>query len=533
MENIAVKRTLLSVSDKTGLLDFARALAARGIELISTGGTAKTIAEAGIPVIAIQDMTGFPEMLEGRVKTLHPKVHGGILADRDKPEHMATIAEHGIAPIDLICVNLYPFAATVAKPDVTLEDAIENIDIGGPAMVRSAAKNHHGVAIVVDPSDYGAILAELADKDAVSLASRKRLAAKAFAHTAAYDSMIATYLEKQYALELTGSEDTALPSTFRLSYERVQSLRYGENPHQKAAFYRDPSIKEPCIGNATRRDDSGKEVSFNNLYDLDGALELVKEFTEKPAAAIIKHANPCGCAMADNLADAFAAAREADTISAFGGILAVNRPLDLATAEKITGPNTFFECIVAPGYESGVVKHLTTKKKWGANLRLLEVGAFSGPGKDGYLIKQVVGGLLVSTRDYRPLTADDLVVKSQRPPTPEELEELRFAWRVVKHVKSNGIVITKNKAIAGVGAGQMNRVQSVRLAVNQAGDNAKGAALASDAFFPFPDGPEVAAEAGVTAIIQPGGSVKDDETIALCDRYNIALVFTGVRHFRH
>jgi len=533
MENIAVKRALLSVSDKTGLLDFARALAARGIELISTGGTAKTIAEAGIPVIAIQDMTGFPEMLEGRVKTLHPKVHGGILADRDKPEHMATIAEHGIAPIDLICVNLYPFAATVAKPDVTLEDAIENIDIGGPAMVRSSAKNHHGVAIVVDPADYGTIIAELSDTDAVSLATRKRLAAKAFAHTAAYDSMIATYLEKQYAPELTGSEDTTLPSTFRLSYERVQSLRYGENPHQKAAFYRDPAIKEPCIGNATRRDDSGKEVSFNNLYDLDGALELVKEFTEKPAAAIIKHANPCGCAMADSLAEAFAAAREADTISAFGGILAVNRPLDLATAEKITGPNTFFECIVAPGYESGVVEHLTTKKKWGANLRLLEVGAFSGPGKDGYLIKQVVGGLLVSTRDYRPLAADDLVVKSQRPPTLEELEELGFAWRVVKHVKSNGIVITKNKAIAGVGAGQMNRVQSVRLAVNQAGENAKGAALASDAFFPFPDGPEVAAESGVTAIIQPGGSVKDDETIALCDRYNIALVFTGVRHFRH
>ena len=530
MERIAVRRALLSVSDKTGLVDFAQALAARGVEIISTGGTAKTIADAGIPVIAVQDRTGFPEMLEGRVKTLHPTVHGGILADRDKPEHMATIAEHGIAPIDLICVNLYPFAATVARPDVTDEDAIENIDIGGPAMVRSSAKNHHGVAIVVDPADYQAIIAEM-DAGGVSLTTRKRLAAKAFAHTAAYDAMIADFLEKRYA---PAGEDTTLPETFRLILPRVQSLRYGENPHQKAAFYRDDKVKEPCIGNAIRRDNSGKEVSFNNLYDLDGALELVKEFPESPAAAIIKHANPCGCAMAETLADAFAHAREADTISAFGGILAVNRPLDLATAEKITGPNTFFECIIAPGYEAGVVERLTTKKKWGANLRLLEVGDLSGgPGKEGFLIKQVVGGLLVSTRDYRPLSDEELKVMSKRVPTPEESAELRFAWRVVKHVKSNGIVITKDKAIAGVGAGQMNRVQSVRLAVAQAGENAKGAALASDAFFPFPDGPEVAAEAGVTAIIQPGGSVKDDETIALCDRYNIALVFTGIRHFRH
>ena len=530
MENIAVRRALLSVSDKTGLEEFARALAARGVEIISTGGTAKTLTDAGIPVVAVQEMTGFPEMLEGRVKTLHPKVHGGILADRDKPDHMATIAEHDIAPIDLICVNLYPFAATIARPNVTDEDAIENIDIGGPAMVRSSAKNHHGVAIVVDPADYATILAEM-DAGGVSLSTRKRLAAKAFAHTAAYDSMIATFLEKRYAPE---NEDTTLPEIFRLILPRVQSLRYGENPHQKAAFYRDETVKEPCIGNATRRDNSGKEVSFNNLYDLDGALELVKEFPENCAAAIIKHANPCGCAMADNLADAFAAAREADTISAFGGILAVNRPLDLATAEKITGPNTFFECIVAPGYEEGVVEHLTTKKKWGANLRLLEVGPLcGGPGKDGFLIKQVVGGLLVSTRDYHLLTDDELKIMSKRAPAPEEMIELRFAWRVVKHVKSNGIVMTKDKALVGVGAGQMNRVQSVRLAVAQAGEKAKGASLASDAFFPFPDGPEAAAEAGVTSIIQPGGSVKDDETIALCDRYNIALVFTGVRHFRH
>lgn len=531
MERIPVRRALLSVSDKTGLVDFARALEQRGVQLISTGGTAKALQDAGLNVLGISDVTGFPEMLEGRVKTLHPNVHGGILADRDKPEHLAAIEKYGIAPIDLVVVNLYPFAATIARPDVTLEDAIENIDIGGPSMVRSAAKNHHGVGIVVEPSDYAAILADLDAYDALSLPLRKRLAARAFAHTAAYDAMIADYFEKVYA-EPT-PEPSTLPQNFRLMLPQTATLRYGENPHQQAAFYRDARVTEPAIGNAIRRDNSGKEVSFNNLYDLDGALELVKEFTEKPAAAIIKHANPCGCAEADSLADAFIRAREADIISAFGGILAVNRPLDAATADAITSPNNFFECIVAPGYEEGVIETLTTKRKWGANLRLLEVGPLTGSGKEGYTVKQVVGGLLVSTRDYRPLTTADLVVKSQRPPTDAELDELLFAWRVVKHVKSNAIVITRDKAVRGVGAGQMNRVRSVRLAVEQAGENAKGAALASDAFFPFPDGPEVAALAGVTAIIQPGGSVKDDETIALCDRYNIALVFTGVRHFRH
>lgn len=531
MERIPVRRALLSVSDKAGLVDFAKALAAHGVELVSTGGTAKSLEAAGIPVLGISDVTGFPEMLEGRVKTLHPKVHGGILADRDKSDHMATIADHDIAPIDLICVNLYPFRETIAKPGVTLEDAIENIDIGGPAMVRSAAKNHHGVAIVVDPADYAGIVEELSADGGISLATRKRLAAKAFAHTAAYDSAIADYLEKVYAPE---GEDTTLPATLRVQWPRVQVLRYGENPHQSAAFYREPGVTEPCIGYATREDNSGKEVSFNNLYDLNGALELIKEFPERPAAAIIKHANPCGCAMADTLADAFAAAREADTVSAFGGILAVNRPLDAATAERITGPNTFFECIVAPGYEPGVVETLTTKKKWGANLRLLTVGELTGgPGSAGLEMKRVIGGLLVSTRDFRPISPDELKVASKRQPTGAELEELLFAWRCVKHVKSNAIVITKDGALRGVGAGQMNRVRSVRLAVEQAGEHTKGAALASDAFFPFPDGPEVAAEAGVTSIIQPGGSVKDDETIALCDRYGIALVLTGVRHFRH
>lgn len=530
MQIVPVRRALVSVSDKTGVAAFAQKLAAHGAEIVSTGGTATALASAGIAVRSVADLTGFPEMLDGRVKTLHPHVHGGILARRDTPEHLETIEKHGIAPIDLVCVNLYPFAATIAKPGVTIEDAIENIDIGGPAMVRSAAKNHDGVAIVTDPTDYDAVFAEIETHGGVTLPTRQRLAAKAFAHTAAYDAMIATYLEKVYA---PVGEDTTLPATFRVSLPRSSVLRYGENPHQSAALYRDASVSEPCIGNAWRRDNSGKETSFNNLYDLDGALELVKEFgMEMPAAAIIKHANPCGCAVADSLAEAFAAAREADTVSAFGGILAVNRPMDAATAERITEPNNFFECIVAPGYEDGVVGILT-RRKWGANLRLLEVAPLTHPGKDGYTIKQIVGGLLVSTSDYRPLTDADLTYPTERKPSPKELAELLFAWRVVKHVKSNAIVIAKGNALRGVGAGQMNRVRSVRLAVEQAGKHAAGAALASDAFFPFADGPETAANAGVTSIIQPGGSVRDAETIALCNERGIAMVFTGVRHFRH
>ena len=532
MELIPVRSALLSVSDKAGLLPFAEQLSTLGVNLISTGGTSKMLADAGLPVRPIDDLTGFPEMLDGRVKTLHPFVHGGILADRDKPEHMATIASHGIAPIDLVVVNLYPFAATIAKEGCTIEDAIENIDIGGPAMVRSTAKNHHGVAIVVSPTDYARVIDELTTLGGISLTLRKELAAKAYAHTAAYDAMIASYLETQYA---TDDAPTELPATLRITATREQVLRYGENPHQKAAFYTVRNTTgEPCIGRATRLDASGKEVSFNNLYDLDGALELVKEFPEAPTAAIIKHANPCGCAQGVTLADAFDRARAADTISAFGGILAVNRVLDLATAQRITGPNTFFECIVAPGYDADARELLLTKKKWGANLRLLEVGSLDrGPGKTGLVIKQIIGGLLVGTRDYASLDPRDFVIPTRRTPSSEELKELMFAWRVVKHVKSNAIVMAKDGALRGVGAGQMNRVRSVRLAIEQAAEHANGCVLASDAFFPFPDGPETAAKAGITAIIQPGGSVKDDEVVAVCDDYNIAMVFTGVRHFRH
>jgi phosphoribosylaminoimidazolecarboxamide formyltransferase/IMP cyclohydrolase len=538
MDFLPVRRALLSVSDKTDLLAFARGLAARGVEILSTGGTAKTLSEAGVTVRMVSDVTGFPEMMEGRVKTLHPKIHGGILADRDKPDHVQTADQHGIGLIDLVCVNLYPFTQTVAKPDVSLADAIENIDIGGPAMVRSAAKNHHGVAVVVNPGDYTGLLQEIEQTGGLSLATRKRLAVQAFAHTATYDSAIADYLEREYLVSpLSDAEEAPhqpLPPTFRVSLPQTHVLRYGENPHQKAAFYQDKRVQEPGVGNAVRRDNSNKEVSFNNLYDLDGALELIKEFPEKPAAAIIKHANPCGCACAANLAEAFVMAREADPVSAFGGILAVNRPIDADTAQAITAPNQFFECIIAPGYDDGVVETLTTKRKWGANLRLLQTGDLtSGPGRDGFMVKQIVGGLLVSTRDFRPLSPHELTVPTDRKPTDEEQAELLFAWRVVKHVKSNAIVITKGNALRGVGAGQQNRVRSVRLAVEQAGEHARHGVLASDAFFPFPDGPEEAARAGVSAMIQPGGSVKDAETIALCNQYQIALVLTGVRHFRH
>ena len=522
-----VRQALLSVSDKTGIVEFAHQLAAAGVRIVSTGGTASALSAAGVPVTSVSDVTRFPEMLDGRVKTLHPAVHGGILARRDLPEHMRTIEEHDIAPIDLVCVNLYPFAATVARDGVTLDEAIENIDIGGPAMVRSAAKNHDAVTIVVDPADYAAVLREITDLGGTTLATRRRLAAKAFAHTARYDSMIAAYLRAQFTPE------DPFPQELTAGFERVQTCRYGENPHQEASFYRDTAVREPCI--ATARQLAGKELSFNNLYDLNAALETVKEFDEAPAAVIVKHTNPCGAALAPTLAEAFRRAREADPVSAFGGILATNRAIDQETAERITGKNTFFECIVAPGYEPGVVEALTTKKKWGATLRLLEVGPLDNWRSlaDATDWKRVAGGLLFQSRDLHVLGSSDLRPVTERAPTDEEIEELLFAWRVVKHVKSNAIVLGKDRAVVGVGAGQMNRVQSVRLAVGQAGEKAQGAVMASDAFFPFPDGPETAIAAGVRAIIQPGGSVKDDETIAACNRAGVAMVFTGVRHFLH
>ncbi len=530
------RRALLSVSDKEGIVEFARALTDLGFELVSTGGTASKLADAGIPVVPITDVTGFPEMLDGRVKTLHPAVHGALLAERAKPEHMAVIAEHGIRPIDLVCVNLYPFAQTVAQPNVDLALAIENIDIGGPAMIRSAAKNHASVIVVVNPADYVGIITEMGSSDrTVSVSTRQRLAAKAYAHTAKYDAFISQWLANRFATD--GDEALRFPAEIALGFEKRQECRYGENPHQPAAFYVSPGVTEPCVANA--RQIHGKELSFNNIYDLNGALETAKEFSEedRPTAVIVKHTNPCGVAIGTDLADAFRKARLADPISAFGGILAVTRTLDVATAEEITAKNTFFEAIVAPGYEPEAIPILTERKKWGANLRLLEVGSLRGwrdkAAATGMDYKRVVGGVLVQAPDHLILTAADLKVVTDRQPTTAELEELLFAWKVVRHVKSNAIVFTKDRQVVGVGAGQMNRVRSVKLAVEQAGEQARDAVMASDAFFPFPDGPEAAAESGITAIIQPGGSVKDAETIEVANRFKIAMVFTGVRHFLH
>lgn len=533
-----IARALVSVSDKTGLEEFARGLTALGVELLSTGGTAKSLSEAGLPVTNVSDVTQFPEMLDGRVKTLHPNIHGGILADRSKPEHMATIAEHGIAPIDLVIVNLYPFAQTVAKPGVTREEAIENIDIGGPSMVRSAAKNHAAVAVVVDPADYGSVLREMQSADgSVSQATRDRLAAKAFAQTAAYDTAIAAYLADAPAPRAEG--ESQFPASLSLSFEKIQDLRYGENPHQQAAFYRQTGRETgtEASGVATAKKLHGKELSFNNIYDLNAAFALIQDFAGETdaAAAIIKHTNPCGMALAPTLADAFKRARAGDPISAFGGILATSRPIDAATAELITGKNTFFEAVIAPGYDADAFKILTEKKAWGANLILLEAAPAPNNGGTGadWDLKRVSGGLLVQTPDTATQTTANLSTASRREPERHELEDLLFAWKLVKHVKSNAIVLAKDRQLVGVGAGQMNRVQSVRLAVAQAAEKAQSAVLASDAFFPFPDGPEAAGKAGVTAIIQPGGSKKDDDTVAMADSYNMALVLTGIRHFRH
>ncbi len=529
-----MKRALISVSDKTGIVEFARELSSLGVEIISTGGTARALAEGGVPVIPIDDVTGFPEMLDGRVKTLHPAVHGGILARRDMPDHMAAIDSHGIKPIDLLCINLYPFAKTIANPDVHLEEAIENIDIGGPAMIRSAAKNHDSVTVLVEPADYDVVLDELRSTGKTTLETRRRLAARAFGHTAKYDSLIAGFLAERFI----GRE--AFPASLELSLVKAQDCRYGENPHQRAAFYRDSATIEPSV--ATARQINGKELSFNNIYDINAALETVKDLTERggrlfdrPAAVIVKHTNPCGAALADTLAAAFLKAREADPVSAFGGILAVNRTVGIETAEEITGKNTFFEAIIAPGFDPEAIPILTERKRWGADLRLLEVGDFSGARKEesAYDTKKVVGGLLVQDRDLRAIGRADLRVVTDRPPTDEEIDELLFAWRIVKHTKSNAIVFSKDRQVVGVGAGQMNRVRSVRLAVEQAGEKAAGAVMASDAFFPFPDGPEAAADAGITAIIQPGGSKKDQETIDVCNSRGIAMVYTGIRHFLH
>ena len=510
-----VKRAMISVSDKTGVVEFARGLVELGVEIVSTGGTAKTLREAGVPVTYISDVTGFPEILGGRVKTLHPNVHGGILALRNEG-HLGQLKEHNITPIDLVAVNLYPFRETIAKPDVTLAEAIENIDIGGPAMVRSAAKNYGNVLVVVNPGRYMDILDAIRGGRA-DINLRLDLAREAFSHTATYDATITAYLEGINNKEL-------FPPTLNISLKRAQVLRYGENPHQQAAFYRDPSITGPCVGNALQL--SGKELSYNNILDLNSAFELVREFNE-PAAVIVKHNNPCGCACAGSPAAAYRKALEADPVSAYGGIAAYNCIVDAETAAEMA--RIFLEAIVAPGYEEDALKILKAK----TNLRLLVTGDLTGQTSDRLEVRKVNGGLLVQEADREVLRLPELKVVTKRQPTKEEMDELLFAMAVVKHVKSNAIVITRERSLVGVGAGQMNRVGSARIAAEQAGEKARGAALGSDAFFPFNDTVLQAAKAGITAIIQPGGSIRDEESIKAADENGIAMVFTGMRHFKH
>jgi phosphoribosylaminoimidazolecarboxamide formyltransferase/IMP cyclohydrolase len=515
-----IQRAILSVTDKTGLVEFARQLAGMGVELISTGGTAKLLRESGVSVKDISDLTGFPEMLDGRVKTLHPKVHGGILHRRENAAHRSAVAEHGIQPIDMVVVNLYAFEKTAAKPGVPFEDLVENIDIGGPSMIRSAAKNFQDVAVVTSPADYDALAEEMARSGGeLSSATKWRLAQKAFATTAAYDSAIASTLERVSSnghFELRPAE--GFPATLRMSFHKVMDLRYGENPHQKAAMYSDGS----GAGVANGRQLQGKELSYNNIVDLQAAWDLAQEFDE-PVVAIIKHTNPCGTATGKTLIEAYKKALECDPVSAFGGVIGVNRVIDGPAAEEMA--KLFLEVIAAPGFDNDAKAKFAAKK----NLRLVEVVSSD----EKWVLKNVSGGMLVQDADIRPLTDADLRVVTKRPPTPEEKRALLFGWKVCKHVKSNAILYVRDGQTVGVGAGQMSRVDSCKIGAMKAQLPLKGTVAASDAFFPFPDGVEEIARVGSTAIIQPGGSVRDQEVIEAADRHGMAMIFTGVRHFRH
>ncbi|MFK0379422.1 bifunctional phosphoribosylaminoimidazolecarboxamide formyltransferase/IMP cyclohydrolase [Pandoraea sp. NPDC090278] len=520
-----IKQALISVSDKTGIVDFAKSLAAQGVSILSTGGTAKLLADAGLKVTEVADYTGFPEMLDGRVKTLHPKVHGGILARRDLPEHMAALDTHGIPTIDLLVVNLYPFVQTVAKDDCSLEDAIENIDIGGPTMLRSAAKNHRDVTVIVDPADYAVVLDEMkANNNTVSYTTNFRLATKVFAHTAQYDGAITNYLTS-LGESLRHDERSAYPATLNLAYTKVQDMRYGENPHQSAAFYRDIITPEGALANY--RQLQGKELSYNNIADADAAWECVKTF-EAPACVIIKHANPCGVAVAASPAEAYAKAFQTDPTSAFGGIIAFNREVDEVAAQAVA--KQFVEVLLAPSFTDAAKQVFAAKQ----NVRLLEVPM--GAGVNQYDFKRVGGGLLVQSTDSKNVAPHELRVVTKRHPTPKEMEDLLFAWRVAKYVKSNAIVFCAGGMTLGVGAGQMSRVDSARIAsikAQNAGLSLNGSAVASDAFFPFRDGLDVVVDAGATCVIHPGGSMRDDEVIAAADERNVAMLMTGTRHFRH
>jgi len=518
--NKKITRALISVSDKSGIVDFCRELEQLGIALLSTGGTAKLLADNAIPVTEVSDYTGFPEMMDGRVKTLHPKVHGGILGRRGTDD--AVMAENGILPIDMVVVNLYPFAQTIAQPDCSFDNAIENIDIGGPTMLRAAAKNHADVAVVVNPDDYGFILAELkGSEQQLSRQTRFALAVKCFAHTANYDTQITRYLSGLNGVQFT--------ETLNLQFVHHQALRYGENPHQNAAFYRDPTTTPGTVAAAQQL--QGKELSYNNIADADAALECVKSFPELPTCVIVKHANPCGVAQAEDILAAYDRAYQTDPTSAFGGIIAFNRELDAATAAEIIA-RQFVEVIIAPAVSEAAQTLLAAK----ANIRVLACGAWPGQDPPALDYKRVAGGLLVQDKDQGQLKPADLKIVSQRTPTAQEMADMLFAWKVAKFVKSNAIVYCKNSQTIGVGAGQMSRVYSAKIAgikANDEGLQVSGSALASDAFFPFRDGIDAAAEAGITAIIHPGGSMRDAEVIAAADEHGIAMVFTGMRHFRH
>lgn len=513
-----VKRALLSVSDKTGIIAFAKELTLLGVELISTGGTEQALKAESIPVKNISDITHFPECLDGRVKTLHPAVHGGILARRDDASHMAQIQKLGIETIDYVVINLYPFKKTVLNPEVLFEDAIENIDIGGPTMLRSAAKNHQDVTVIVDPSDYAAVVALIKEHGEVPKDHKRHLALKVFQHTAHYDAMIASYLGK-----VIGQE--AYPETLTLTYEKVQDLRYGENPHQSAAFYKEVFDTTGTLANAQQL--HGKELSFNNINDLSGALALLKEFPDKPTVVAVKHSSPCGVGSGFDICHAYTKAYDCDPVSIFGGIVAANRKIDLKTAEKMN--EIFLEIIIAPDYDEDALSCLTSKK----NLRVMKLSDITSPAPEAhYDLKKTLGGLLIQDADGQ-LIEDELKCVTERIPTKKEVEELMFAWKVVKHAKSNGIVITRDGQTLGLGQGQVSRVWATENAIRQSNVPTKGAVLASDAFFPFADSIKAAAEAGITAIIQPGGSVKDQDVIDEANKYGMAMVFTGMRHFRH
>jgi phosphoribosylaminoimidazolecarboxamide formyltransferase/IMP cyclohydrolase len=513
--NSVSKRALISLSDKSGILEFAKELVELGYEILSTGGTKAFLEQNGVAITSVDSVTNFPEILDGRVKTLNPMIHGGLLAKHDDPSHQAQLEEHKITPIQVVCVNLYPFRETISKPDVAFEDAIENIDIGGPSMLRSAAKNHQYVTVITDASDYAEVLEQLKETGETTLETRRKLAAKVFRQTAAYDALIASYMT-----DLTGEE---FPESLTLTYERKQSLRYGENPHQKAAFYKRPLGSDFSIASATQL--HGKELSYNNIQDANAAIQIIKEF-KIPAAVAVKHMNPCGVGTGETISAAFNKAFEADSTSIFGGIVALNREVDAATAKVLAG--IFLEIIIAPSFSEEAITMLTAKK----NIRLLTI-SYEQTKKDAWNTVSVEGGLLVQSPDAFGLTDADVKVVTDREPTAEEWKALELGWSVVKHVKSNAIVVATEDMTVGVGAGQMNRVGSAKIALEQAGDLAKGAGLASDAFFPMNDTVEVAAKAGITAIIQTGGSVKDQDSIDKANEYGIAMVFTGVRHFKH